>query len=209
MSDQTQQQVRKSTPEEDIRELFSRVAKLNDIASALLAPAWGSEVGIIPVDHPLYVGEKPTTEAATQATDLQERTRAEIESEIYEYRERTMFWPETGGVTEEIARLATRGAMKALAEHLDIGDAEAWCKTCRRVWGGKRHRCEGDAEQRLSHTRDTCQQLLAEADAFQAGHNPDCECEWGDATQAAANRILAAIDGGGPAAAAAPEATRP
>jgi hypothetical protein len=203
------QQTRKSTPEEDIRELYHRTAKLNDIASALLAPAWGSEAGIIPVGHPLYVGEKPATEAATQATDLQECIREQVESEVYEYRERTMFWPETGGVTEEIARLATRGAMEAIADRLDIGDAEAWCKTCRRVWGGKRHQCESDAEQRLSQTRDTCQQLLAEADDFQARHNPDCECEWGQATRAAASRILGVIDGGGPAAAAAPEVTRP
>lgn len=110
------QQARKSTPDEDLRELYHRVAKLSDIASALLAPAWGSEVGIIPTDHPLYVGEKPAAETSTQAADLQECIRAEIESEVYEYRERTMFWPETGGVTEEIARLATRGAMKAIEQ---------------------------------------------------------------------------------------------
>jgi hypothetical protein len=44
---------------------------------------------------------------------LREQIRATIESEIYEYRERTMFWEE-GGITTEIARLATRGAMEAL-----------------------------------------------------------------------------------------------
>lgn len=58
------QQMRKSTPEEDIRELFSRTAKLNDAVSALLAPGWGSEAGIIPADHPLYVGEKPPATAS-------------------------------------------------------------------------------------------------------------------------------------------------
>jgi hypothetical protein len=45
---------------------------------------------------------------------LRDRIAAAVESEIYEYRERTMFWEETGGVTQEIARLATRGALEAL-----------------------------------------------------------------------------------------------
>jgi hypothetical protein len=48
---------------------------------------------------------------------IREQLRAAIESEVYEYRERTMLWEETGGVTEEIARLATRGAVKALTDH--------------------------------------------------------------------------------------------
>ncbi|MFJ2000287.1 hypothetical protein [Streptomyces chartreusis] len=87
-------------------------------------------------------------------------------------------------------------ALTALTAYLDLGDAEAWCKACRRVWDSKHHRCEGDAEQRLSQARDTCQQLLAEADTFQAGHDPDCECEWGQATRASATRILGVIDGG-------------
>jgi hypothetical protein len=54
MTDKTEQQNRPSTSAEDIRELFSRTAKLNDAVSALLAPAWGSEAGIIPADHPLH-----------------------------------------------------------------------------------------------------------------------------------------------------------
>lgn len=45
---------------------------------------------------------------------LREQLHAAIESEVYEYRERSMWWPETGGVTQEIARLATRGALEAL-----------------------------------------------------------------------------------------------
>lgn len=87
MTDQTQQQIRKSTPEEDIRELYSRVAKLNDIASALLAPEWGSEVGIIPSDHPLYVGEKLVPEQAQVQPDQPRATttasdRARVLKEI-------------------------------------------------------------------------------------------------------------------------------
>ncbi|MFI8301537.1 hypothetical protein ACIGCZ_37145 [Streptomyces nigra] len=98
--------------------------------------------------------EGATPATATIPELLPEQLREAIESEVYEYRERTMLWEETGGVTEEIARLATRGAMKALTAHLDIGDAEAWCKTCRRVWDSKHHRCESDAEQRLAKVRD-------------------------------------------------------
>lgn len=49
--------------------------------------------------------------SCTAASDLRERYAAEIADEIYEYRERTMFWEESGGVTEEITRLAVRGAM--------------------------------------------------------------------------------------------------
>lgn len=44
-------------------------------------------------------------------------------------------------------------ALATLEECLDIGDAEAWCRTCRRVWGGKSHRCESDAEQALARVR--------------------------------------------------------
>lgn len=62
MTDQNQQQTRKPTPEEDIRELYSRVAKLNDQVAALRNPAWGSEMGILPVGHPLYVGLKQPAE---------------------------------------------------------------------------------------------------------------------------------------------------
>jgi hypothetical protein len=36
---------------------------------------------------------------------------------------------------------------------VDIGDAEAWCKTCRRVWEGPRHRCETDVERTLARVR--------------------------------------------------------
>jgi hypothetical protein len=79
----------------------------------------------------LHLGHRPTSldmaliaEAADVSVDwllygdaatagLREQLAATIESEIYEYRERTMLWEE-GGITTEIARLATRGAMEAL-----------------------------------------------------------------------------------------------
>ncbi|MGR3875743.1 hypothetical protein ACUXZZ_45240 (plasmid) [Streptomyces graminifolii] len=40
--------------------------------------------------------------------------------------------------------------LTALEEFLDIADAEAWCKSCRRVWDSRFHRCESDAEQQLA-----------------------------------------------------------
>lgn len=61
--------------------------------------------------------------------ELSERIRALIESEVYEYRERTMFWPETGGVTQEIARLAARGALEALTRALNNPDAHVYLST--------------------------------------------------------------------------------
>ena len=54
MTDQTEQQNRPPTPEEDIRDLYSRVAKLNDAMSALLDPEWGAQAGILPDLHPLH-----------------------------------------------------------------------------------------------------------------------------------------------------------
>lgn len=51
-------------------------------------------------------------------------------------------------------RAQVEAVMTALERRLDIGEAEAWCKTCWRVWGGRDHRCEGDAEQRLAKVRD-------------------------------------------------------
>jgi hypothetical protein len=49
---------------------------------------------------------------------LREQLHAAIESEMYEYRERTMFWEE-GGITTEIARLATRGAMEVRDQEME------------------------------------------------------------------------------------------
>lgn len=53
--------------------------------------------------------------------------------------------------------------LTAFQEHLDIGDAEAWCKVCRRAWEGPRHVCESDAERRLGRVREMHQKtcLLA------------------------------------------------
>lgn len=54
-----------------------------------------------------------------------------------------------------VRRTIADAVLAAVEEFLDIGDAEAWCKTCRRVWDGKQHRCEGDAEARLAHLQAT------------------------------------------------------
>lgn len=53
-----------------------------------------------------------------------------------------------------VRRTVANAVLAAVEDHLDIGDAEAWCKTCRRVWDGPGHRCESDAEQRLARVRE-------------------------------------------------------
>jgi hypothetical protein len=55
--------------------------------------------------------------------------------------------------------------LAVIAEHLDIGEEQAWCKTCRRAWDGARHRCESDGEQQAVQLRATLRQAL---DAFEA-----------------------------------------
>jgi hypothetical protein len=57
-------------------------------------------------------------------------------------------------------RAVADAALAAIEELLDVGEEQAWCKTCRRVWEGRSHRCESDAEQRLARARglhqETC-----------------------------------------------------
>ncbi|MFE7972980.1 hypothetical protein [Streptomyces shenzhenensis] len=50
-------------------------------------------------------------------------------------------------------------AIGALTAYLEFGPEDAWCKTCRRVWDGKYHRCESEAEQRLTRVRDALDQF--------------------------------------------------
>lgn len=57
-------------------------------------------------------------------------------------------------------RTIANAVLEAIEGQLDIGEAEAWCKTCRRVWDGARHQCESDAEAavarvRALHSRDS------------------------------------------------------
>ncbi|MGQ4343539.1 hypothetical protein [Streptomyces sp. SAS_275] len=61
-------------------------------------------------------------------------------------------------------RTIANDVLTAIEELVDIGDAEAWCKTCRRVWDGPRHQCESDAEQRLARVREHVVTLLAASD---------------------------------------------
>jgi hypothetical protein len=65
-------------------------------------------------NNPRTTGNNSATSSNTPDNPLEERIRAAIEREVYEYRERATLWGETEGVTEEIARLATRGALEAL-----------------------------------------------------------------------------------------------
>lgn len=67
-------------------------------------------------------------------------------------------------------RARTDAVMAALDRFLDIGDAEAWCKVCRRVWDGPRHQCESDAEQRLALAREIHQEACRTARAEAGPH---------------------------------------
>lgn len=58
--------------------------------------------------------EQPAPTTAKNPPAPREQLYDAIEHEMYEYRERTMLWGETEGVTEEITRLATRGALSIL-----------------------------------------------------------------------------------------------
>lgn len=77
-----------------------------------------------------------------------------------------------------VRRTVADAVLTAIEEYLDIGDADAWCKICRRVWDGRDHQCESLAEQRLAQIRDHCVALRRH------GHNA-----------VSAERLLDIIDG--------------
>ena len=60
-------------------------------------------------------------------------------------------------------RAVANAVLDVVREHLDIGEAEAWCKTCRRVWDGPRHQCETDAEQALARVHHVADLIAAGA----------------------------------------------
>lgn len=62
----------------------------------------------------------------------------------------------------------TAAVMAALERHLDIGEEQAWCKACRRVWEGRSHRCESDVENRLAALKQAHVALAAQAGRNQA-----------------------------------------
>jgi hypothetical protein len=100
---------------------------------------------------------------------------------------------------EEWLRLTVRrtvadAVLAAIEEFLNIGEAEAWCKTCRRVWDGKQHRCEGNAEILLARVRDVANTWFLEGEP--------------GPTRAAGKHLLRVLDEPTPGPAAT-QATRP
>ncbi|MEU0818896.1 hypothetical protein [Streptomyces mirabilis] len=122
---ENQQQTREQTPDEQFRMLFDRTAKLNDAVSALLAPKWGSENGIIPSDHPLYLGEEARTTpdngaASGDAADnpLREQYAAAIHADAERPRD------ERVGIINAV--LAVRDAeLERLRQQLDFASEAA------------------------------------------------------------------------------------
>lgn len=74
------------------------------------------------------------------------------------------------GVGLDTAAMTT-AVLAALTDHLDIGDAEAWCKTCRRVWDGRRHRCESDAEAAIGRVRALAERIRTGGNRYTANDN--------------------------------------
>ena len=85
---------------------------------------------------------------------IREQLHAAIEPEIYAYRERTTWWPETGGITEEIARLAVRGAM-------EIRDRELETLRSRLATAQAQVHADGIAMERLGKERGQLAATLA------------------------------------------------
>jgi hypothetical protein len=96
-----------------------------------------------PEQSPRTTADNSPTSSDTADNSLRDQLQAAIESEVYEFRERTMWWPE-GEITKEIARLATRGAMEIrdreleelrakVAEFDHIINWHTTCASCARI----------------------------------------------------------------------------
>lgn len=75
------------------------------------------------------------------------------------------------GVLAEVSgspEMFADAVLAVLERHLDIGEEQAWCKTCRRVWEGRSHRCEGDAEAAVARVRRLCEMTIAASVRVQA-----------------------------------------
>ena len=81
-------------------------------------------------------------------------------------------------------RARTDAVMAVLDRFLDIGDAEAWCKTCRRVYDGPLHQCESAAEQQLARVLAAVDSLCREP---HPSHDHVCPDDVRNAVRAALN----------------------
>jgi hypothetical protein len=85
----------------------------------------------------------PVASSDTPNNSLREQLIAVVTAEVHS----------TDGPFGVIPRTVD-AVMTALEARLDIGEEQAWCKTCRRIWEGRGHRCETDAEQALAAVRE-------------------------------------------------------
>lgn len=124
--------------------------QLDDIRRALC------DIGFMQDDDPYSHADladviRQNGQPATEATErAKSPLREQIAAAIYEKSNPGFRWADAH--PDDVLAYGTDAdaALKVIEEHLDIGEAEAWCKTCRRVWDGPRHQCESDAEQRLA-----------------------------------------------------------
>lgn len=106
-----------------------------------------------------YEGECPCPPncGCCKATEATERAkpplREQIAAALYEKSNPGYRWADAH--PDDVLAYGTDAdaALKVIEGHLDIGEAEAWCKTCRRVWDGPRHQCESDAEAAVTRVR--------------------------------------------------------
>lgn len=115
-----EQQVRPATPDEDIRVLYRRVAKLNDRVSALLDPAWGAKARLLPTDHPLHPGDTAAEQGAPTDWQAVARQREQELKTVGEARHQAE--QERDGAYRERARLVALIA-GGLAEQVVVAPA--------------------------------------------------------------------------------------
>lgn len=98
-----------------------------------------------------------------------------------------------------VRRSIADAVLAAIEDLLDLGEAEAWCKICHRVWDSKQHRCESDAEQRLARAEAALARVTAAVDNLCRESHPshDHVCPDGvrKAVQNALNPLPAPDDG--------------
>ncbi|MFM9656802.1 hypothetical protein [Streptomyces scabiei] len=92
------------------------------------------------------LGARPAATQATEPGSLRDQIAAAVDRAFDA-------WQQGLGETRP-QDAVTEAVLAAITSHLDIGDAQAWCKYCRRIWNSPAHRCESDGEQRVQSIAD-------------------------------------------------------
>jgi len=161
---------------------------------------------------PRTTPDNSPTSSDTPDNSLRDQLQAAIESEVYEFRERTMWWPE-GEIAKEIARLATRGAMEIrdreleqlrakVAEFDHIINWHTTCASCARILDSsyqetvRAEQAERQRDQLAALVRD-----FRDPDPCRLDHHGYCQahswlCGGSRCPHARAREVLAELDSG-------------